>query len=112
MIPILQMRKLRPGDRDLIVCCHSASVGMKLTDVGIATLAKGYKGFKGNCSMTFIDQFKALHQCNKYCKMLGLKSLQNNSQKQKKPSTGKSKVQANSMTVKKTGPETPGEKKT
>nr|XP_011731700.1 alpha-protein kinase 2 isoform X1 [Macaca nemestrina] len=87
-------------------------VGMKLTDVGIATLAKGYKGFKGNCSMTFIDQFKALHQCNKYCKMLGLKSLQNNSQKQKKPSTGKSKVQANSMTVKKTGSETPGEKKT
>ncbi|KAL6041256.1 hypothetical protein STEG23_022962 [Scotinomys teguina] len=56
-------------------------VGMKLTDVGIATLAKGYKGFKGNCSMTFIDQFKALHQCNKYCKMLGLKSLQNSSQK-------------------------------
>uniref|UniRef100_G1RA27 non-specific serine/threonine protein kinase n=1 Tax=Nomascus leucogenys TaxID=61853 RepID=G1RA27_NOMLE len=87
-------------------------VGMKLTDVGIATLAKGYKGFKGNCSMTFIDQFKALHQCNKYCKMLGLKSLQNNNQKQKKPSIGKSKVQANSMTVKKTGPETPGEKKT
>uniref|UniRef100_A0A2K5DAV8 Alpha-protein kinase 2 n=1 Tax=Aotus nancymaae TaxID=37293 RepID=A0A2K5DAV8_AOTNA len=86
-------------------------VGMKLTDVGIATLAKGYKGFKGNCSMTFIDQFKALHQCNKYCKMLGLKSLQNN-QKQKKPSIGKSKVQANSITGKKTGPETPGEKKT
>ncbi|XP_032149492.1 alpha-protein kinase 2 [Sapajus apella] len=87
-------------------------VGMKLTDVGIATLAKGYKGFKGNCPMTFIDQFKALHQCNKYCKMLGLKSLQNNNQKQKKLSTGKSKAQANSITGKKTGPETPGEKKT
>ncbi|XP_074239446.1 alpha-protein kinase 2 isoform X1 [Saimiri boliviensis] len=87
-------------------------VGMKLTDVGIATLAKGYKGFKGNCSMTFIDQFKALHQCNKYCKMLGLKSLQNNNQKQKKPSIGNCKVQANSGTGKKAGPETPGEKKT
>ncbi|KAM5218176.1 alpha-protein kinase 2 [Hipposideros larvatus] len=87
-------------------------VGMKLTDVGIATLAKGYKGFKGNCSMTFIDQFKALHQCNKYCKMLGLKSLQNNNQKQKKPSVGKNKIQPNSTTVKKTAPRTPAEKKT
>ncbi|XP_049756916.1 alpha-protein kinase 2 [Elephas maximus indicus] len=88
-------------------------VGMKLTDVGIATLAKGYKGFKGNCSMTFIDQFKALHQCNKYCKMLGLKSLQNNNQKQKKPSVaGKSKVHPNSTTVKKAAPGTLAEKKT
>ncbi|XP_045377432.2 alpha-protein kinase 2 isoform X1 [Camelus bactrianus] len=86
-------------------------VGMKLTDVGIATLAKGYRGFKGNCSMTFIDQFKALHQCNKYCKMLGLKSLQNN-QKQKKPSIGKSKIQPSSTTVKKTAPGTPADKKT
>lgn len=44
--------------------------------------------------MTFIDQFKALHQCNKYCKMLGLTSLQNNNQKQKKPSVGKKKNSA------------------
>ncbi|KAM5305809.1 alpha-protein kinase 2 isoform 2-T2 [Glossophaga mutica] len=87
-------------------------VGMKLTDVGIATLAKGYKGFKGNCSMTFIDQFKALHQCNKYCKMLGLKSLQNNNQKQKKPSVTKSKSQPNSTTAKKTASGVPAEKKT
>uniref|UniRef100_A0A8C8T683 Alpha-protein kinase 2 n=1 Tax=Peromyscus maniculatus bairdii TaxID=230844 RepID=A0A8C8T683_PERMB len=88
-------------------------VGMKLTDVGIATLAKGYKGFKGNCSMTFIDQFRALHQCNKYCKMLGLKSLQNNSQKSKKTSIGKSRVQQTSSAPAKT-PEsgTPTEKKT
>ncbi|XP_041595637.1 alpha-protein kinase 2 isoform X3 [Vulpes lagopus] len=86
-------------------------VGMKLTDVGIATLAKGYKGFKGNCSMTFIDQFKALHQCNKYCKMLGLKSLQNNSQKQKKPSVSKSKTQPNSTTTKKLASGTPAEKR-
>ncbi|XP_062868142.1 alpha-protein kinase 2 [Trichomycterus rosablanca] len=51
-------------------------VGMKLTDVGIATCKKGYKGFKGNCSTSFIDQFKALHQCNRFCEMLGLTSLQ------------------------------------
>uniref|UniRef100_UPI00398EAC5E alpha-protein kinase 2 n=1 Tax=Pristiophorus japonicus TaxID=55135 RepID=UPI00398EAC5E len=50
-------------------------VGMKLTDVGIATCSKGYKGFKGNCSVSFIDQFRALHQCNMYCKIMGLKSL-------------------------------------
>ncbi|XP_077479646.1 alpha-protein kinase 2 [Stigmatopora argus] len=51
-------------------------VGMKLTDVGIATCKKGYKGFKGNCATSFIDQFKVLHQCNMYCEILGLTSLQ------------------------------------
>ncbi|XP_041667547.1 alpha-protein kinase 2 isoform X2 [Cheilinus undulatus] len=51
-------------------------VGMRLTDVGIATCKKGYKGFKGNCATSFIDQFKVLHQCNRYCEILGLKSLQ------------------------------------
>ncbi|TRY98655.1 hypothetical protein DNTS_005899 [Danionella cerebrum] len=51
-------------------------VGMRLTDVGIATGKKGYKGFRGNCATTFIDQFKALHQCNRYCEILGLMSLQ------------------------------------
>ncbi|KAM9138025.1 alpha-protein kinase 2 [Pangshura tecta] len=76
-------------------------VGMKLTDVGIATLAKGYKGFKGNCAISFIDQFKALHQCNKYCEMLGLKSLPGSHQKQRKPTAMKSKVLPNSPNVQK-----------
>lgn len=62
--------------------------------------------------MTFIDQFKVLHQCNKYCKMLGLKSLQNNNQKQKKPSVTTSKSQPNSTTAKKTASGIPAEKKT
>ncbi|KAM4706441.1 alpha-protein kinase 2 isoform 1-T2 [Discoglossus pictus] len=74
-------------------------VGMKLTDVGIATIAKGYKGFKGNCSVSFIDQFKALHLCNKYCEILGLKSLK--PQKQKKPIASKEKVPPASPTTKK-----------
>ncbi|XP_078531017.1 alpha-protein kinase 2 [Lissotriton helveticus] len=75
-------------------------VGMKLTDVGIATLAKGYKGFKGNCSISFIEQFKALHLCNKYCEMMGLQSLQ----KQKKPAAVKTKAPPNpSATSRKTG---------
>ncbi|XP_010217063.1 PREDICTED: alpha-protein kinase 2 [Tinamus guttatus] len=79
-------------------------VGMKLTDVGIATLTKGYKGFKGNCSVSFIEQFKVLHQCNKYCEMLGLKSLQTTHQKQRKPTSTKSKTLPNSATVKKAVP--------
>ncbi|KAM9367463.1 alpha-protein kinase 2 [Phaethornis superciliosus] len=79
-------------------------VGMKLTDVGIATPAKGYKGFKGNCSISFIEQFRALHQCNKYCEMLGLKSLRTTHQKQRKTTSMKSKILPNSSTVKKTVP--------
>lgn len=35
-----------------------------------------YKGFRGNCATSFIDQFKALHQCNRFCELLGLLSLQ------------------------------------
>ncbi|KAG7269847.1 hypothetical protein CRUP_032370 [Coryphaenoides rupestris] len=46
--------------------------------------AWGYKGFRGNCATSFIDQFKALHMCNKYCELLGLASLQ---PKPKKPSS-------------------------
>ncbi|XP_068025421.1 alpha-protein kinase 2 isoform X2 [Melanerpes formicivorus] len=79
-------------------------VGMKLTDVGIATLAKGYKGFKGNCSISFIEQFRALHQCNKYCEMLGLKALPTAHQKQRKVTAMKSKTLPNSSTAKKTVP--------
>ncbi|XP_063280527.1 alpha-protein kinase 2 [Prinia subflava] len=41
-------------NRNLLVT-DLQGVGMKLTDVGIATLAKGYKGFKGNCSFSFIE---------------------------------------------------------
>ncbi|NXN33201.1 ALPK2 kinase, partial [Nycticryphes semicollaris] len=79
-------------------------VGMKLTDVGIATLAKGYKGFKGNCSISFIEQFRALHQCNKYCEMLGLQSLRATHQKQRKATSLKSKNLPNSSTIKKAVP--------
>ncbi|XP_014817138.1 PREDICTED: alpha-protein kinase 2 [Calidris pugnax] len=79
-------------------------VGMKLTDVGIATLAKGYKGFKGNCSISFIEQFRALHQCNKYCEMLGLQSLRTTHQKQRKATPLKNKNLPNSSTLKKAVP--------
>lgn len=66
-----------------------------------------YKGFKGNCATSFIDQFKVLHQCNKFCEILGLKSLQ---PKAKKPScTLKSKPQPSAAPKKKTfGPSAKG----
>lgn len=63
-----------------------------------------YKGFKGNCSISFIEQFRALHQCNKYCEMLGLKSLRTTHQKQRKATSMKSKNLPNSSTIKKTVP--------
>lgn len=62
--------------------------------------------------MTFIDQFKALHQCNKYCKMLGLTSLQNHHQKQKKPSVGKNKAQPSSTAARRAASGGPAAKKT
>ncbi|XP_010863203.2 alpha-protein kinase 2 [Esox lucius] len=76
-------------------------VGMRLTDVGIATCKKGYKGFKGNCATSFIDQFKALHLCNKYCEILGLKSLQ---PKPKKAVGPKPKPTQSAMKKKASGP--------
>lgn len=49
-----------------------------------------YKGFKGNCSTSFIDQFKVLHQCNRFCELLGLTSLE---PKAKQPAPPKPKAQ-------------------
>ncbi|XP_072228689.1 alpha-protein kinase 2 [Leuresthes tenuis] len=81
-------------------------VGMRLTDVGIATCKKGYKGFKGNCATSFIDQFKVLHLCNKYCEILGLKSMQ---PKAKKAAPPKPKPQPSAASKKKTfGPTVKG----
>uniref|UniRef100_A0A8C2XB69 Alpha-type protein kinase domain-containing protein n=1 Tax=Cyclopterus lumpus TaxID=8103 RepID=A0A8C2XB69_CYCLU len=66
-----------------------------------------YKGFKGNCAASFIEQFKALHQCNTYCEILGLKSLQ---PKPKKPASApKAKPQPSAAAKKKTcGPTVKG----
>lgn len=63
-----------------------------------------YKGFKGNCSFSFIEQFRALHQCNEYCEMLGLKSLRTTHQKLRKATSTKSKNLPNTSTVKKMMP--------
>lgn len=50
--------------------------------------------------MSFIDQFKALHQCNTYCEILGLKSLQPKPKKTAPPP--KSKAQPGAAPKKKT----------
>ncbi|XP_041127066.1 alpha-protein kinase 2-like [Polyodon spathula] len=74
-------------------------VGMKLTDVGIATCGKGYKGFRGNCATSFIDQFNSLHHCNKFCEMLGLKSLQSSQPKPRKTAAVKVRGQPSSKKI-------------
>ncbi|OCT87126.1 alpha-protein kinase 3 isoform X2 [Xenopus laevis] len=50
-------------------------VGWKLTNIGIATKSKGYQGLKESCFPSVLDEFPLVHQCNRYCEMLGLKSL-------------------------------------
>ncbi|XP_062998346.1 alpha-protein kinase 3 [Elgaria multicarinata webbii] len=51
-------------------------VGWKVTNVRIATKTKGYQGLKESCCPNLLDQFAASHQCNRYCELLALKSLE------------------------------------
>ncbi|XP_067829496.1 alpha-protein kinase 3 [Heptranchias perlo] len=66
-------------------------VGLKITDVQIATNSKGYQGLTGNCSSSVIEEFATAHQCNRHCEALGLKSLKSIDNLQPfKPKTSKS----------------------
>ncbi|XP_007424743.2 alpha-protein kinase 3 [Python bivittatus] len=51
-------------------------VGWKVTNVKIATKTKGYQGLKDSCCPTLLNHFVASHQCNRYCELLALKSLE------------------------------------
>ncbi|XP_061451817.1 alpha-protein kinase 3 [Rhineura floridana] len=51
-------------------------VGWKVTNVRIATKTKGYQGLKESCCPSLIDHFAASHQCNRFCDLLGLKSIE------------------------------------
>uniref|UniRef100_A0A670JB08 non-specific serine/threonine protein kinase n=1 Tax=Podarcis muralis TaxID=64176 RepID=A0A670JB08_PODMU len=51
-------------------------VEWKVTNVKIATKTKGYQGLKESCSPSLIDHFEASHQCNHFCHLLGLKSIE------------------------------------
>ncbi|XP_033023963.1 alpha-protein kinase 3 isoform X2 [Lacerta agilis] len=51
-------------------------VDWKVTNVRIATKTKGYQGLKESCSPSLIDHFEVSHQCNHFCHLLGLKSIE------------------------------------
>ncbi|CAM4526738.1 alpha-protein kinase 3 [Lepidochelys kempii] len=59
-----------------ILVTDMEGVGWKITNVRIATKLKGYQGLKESCFPALLDQFAAVHQCNRYCEILGLKSLE------------------------------------
>ncbi|KAG7468210.1 hypothetical protein MATL_G00140520 [Megalops atlanticus] len=50
-------------------------VGMKITNIGIATKSKGYQGLSEAGAPKMFEQFAAQHQCNYYCGLLGLRIL-------------------------------------
>lgn len=50
-------------------------VGMKITNVRVATKTMGYQGLTDNGSPKIFEQFLTQHQCNYYCGLLGLQSL-------------------------------------
>uniref|UniRef100_W5NBN5 non-specific serine/threonine protein kinase n=1 Tax=Lepisosteus oculatus TaxID=7918 RepID=W5NBN5_LEPOC len=50
-------------------------VGLKITNVGIATKSKGYQGLADSCAPRLLEQFITLHQCNYYCGLLSLRTL-------------------------------------
>ncbi|KAG6925230.1 alpha kinase 3, partial [Chelydra serpentina] len=59
-----------------ILVTDMEGVGWKITNLRIATKLKGYQGLKESCFPALLDQFAAVHQCNHYCELLGLKSLE------------------------------------
>uniref|UniRef100_A0A7M4EB93 Alpha-protein kinase 3 n=1 Tax=Crocodylus porosus TaxID=8502 RepID=A0A7M4EB93_CROPO len=59
-----------------ILVTDMEGVGWKITNVRIATKLKGYQGLKESCFPTLLEQFAVTHQCNHYCEILGLKTLE------------------------------------
>uniref|UniRef100_A0A8C8SRX6 Alpha-type protein kinase domain-containing protein n=1 Tax=Pelusios castaneus TaxID=367368 RepID=A0A8C8SRX6_9SAUR len=57
-----------------ILVTDMEGVGWRITNVRIATKLKGYQGLKESCFPALLEQFVAIHQCNRYCEALGLKS--------------------------------------
>ncbi|XP_066557921.1 alpha-protein kinase 3 isoform X2 [Amia ocellicauda] len=50
-------------------------VGLKITNVGVATKSKGYQGLADSCVPRVFEQFITHHQCNYYCGLLSLRPL-------------------------------------
>ncbi|NXA33132.1 ALPK3 kinase, partial [Eudromia elegans] len=85
-----------------ILVTDMEGVGWKVTNVRIATNLKGYQGLKESCFPSLLEQFAATHQCNHYCAVLGLKTLEPVKPKgSKSPSTGRKSTQSSPQLPKK-----------
>ncbi|NXU47000.1 ALPK3 kinase, partial [Turnix velox] len=85
-----------------ILVTDMEGVGWKLTNVRIATNLKGFQGLKESCSPSLLEQFAATHQCNHYCGILGLKTLEPPKPKSSKsPSMGRKSAQSSPQLPKK-----------
>ncbi|XP_010225936.1 PREDICTED: alpha-protein kinase 3 [Tinamus guttatus] len=85
-----------------ILVTDMEGVGWKVTNVRIATNLKGYLGLKESCFPSLLEQFAATHQCNHYCAILGLKTLEPVKPKgSKSPSTGRKSTQSSPQFPKK-----------
>ncbi|XP_026712004.1 alpha-protein kinase 3 isoform X2 [Athene cunicularia] len=85
-----------------ILVTDMEGVGWKLTNVRIATNLKGYQGLKESCFPSLLEQFVAAHQCNRYCSILGLKTLEPAKPKgSRSPSMGRKSAQSSPQLQKK-----------
>ncbi|KFM05535.1 Alpha-protein kinase 3, partial [Aptenodytes forsteri] len=85
-----------------ILVTDMEGVGWKMTNVRIATNLKGYQGLKESCFPSLLEQFVATHQCNRYCSILGLKTLEPAKPKgSKSPSMGRKSAQSSPQFQKK-----------
>ncbi|NXE84924.1 ALPK3 kinase, partial [Cochlearius cochlearius] len=85
-----------------ILVTDMEGVGWKMTNVRIATNLKGYQGLKESCFPSLLEQFAAAHQCNHYCSILGLKTLEPAKPKgSKSPSMGRKSAQSSPQLQKK-----------
>ncbi|XP_057278082.1 alpha-protein kinase 3 isoform X1 [Pezoporus wallicus] len=85
-----------------ILVTDMEGVGWKMTNVRIATNLKGYQGLKESCFPSLLEQFTTAHQCNHYCSILGLKTLEPAKPKgSKSPSVGRKSVQSSPQLQKK-----------
>ncbi|NXG76853.1 ALPK3 kinase, partial [Baryphthengus martii] len=85
-----------------ILVTDMEGVGWKMTNVRIATNLKGYQGLKESCFPSLLEQFVATHQCNRYCSILGLKTLEPPKPKSfKSPSMGRKSAQSSPQLQKK-----------
>ncbi|KAM6387921.1 alpha-protein kinase 3 isoform 2-T2 [Pluvialis apricaria] len=85
-----------------ILVTDMEGVGWKMTNVRIATNLKGFQGLKESCFPSLLEQFATAHQCNRYCSILGLKTLEPPKPKgSKSPSMGRKSAQSSPQLQKK-----------